>query len=467
MDTPADTPASGSETAPAEPSPNGGRTRAAAERYAHDATTAVVPTEYARALTVLNPPGATALKILLAMVDHAGPAIGELNRWYELPFGPLIHTTGIRHLTVQDGKQLLKELTAMQVGYKLLDAKGRFTRIRIGVVMQDAELEYDGRIDDTEQQQNPKAPHVIRFRFGGTFGEITRDSAFWTTLEKALVWRFRSRYAIALYQHLASTWDLRAQRVTIPLEECRQILGVLPARLVQFKHFNGRALQPAIREINARTQGTVSASFEKLGRRVIAVQLAWSGSRYSALSDAPDGTPDGPQDGPHDRPHDSASASFPASGSIAETPWAKPARTHCPDYDPDTVARDFRTWQERRGIPLEKAGALARWDTFCVGYTARQSRHGTPRPRTDPNVPATERSPLSDFPRDGKITDTPFQAIVRAHAPKGTKPDVIGAAYADYQTSLSPRLLSRPAGAGDHEADFTLFCQQYGKNTPT
>ena len=67
-----------------------GRTADAADRYASAPNRTAVPTEYARAPTLENPAGATALKILYAMVDHAGPAIGrELNAWHEMPFAPL------------------------------------------------------------------------------------------------------------------------------------------------------------------------------------------------------------------------------------------------------------------------------------------------------------------------------------------------------------------------------------------
>ena len=48
-----------------------GKARDVARRRLHDPDAVIVPTEYAHAPAYRNPPGATALKMLHAMIDYA------------------------------------------------------------------------------------------------------------------------------------------------------------------------------------------------------------------------------------------------------------------------------------------------------------------------------------------------------------------------------------------------------------
>src|SRR5512142_3400905 len=61
----------------------------------------------------------------------------------------------------------------------------------------------------------------------------------------------------------------------IAIERFRQLLGVEPGRLKQFKNLNAWAIQTAVREVNALSDFGCSIEPVLAGRKVVKVRLFW------------------------------------------------------------------------------------------------------------------------------------------------------------------------------------------------
>ena len=415
-----------------------GRTIQIVRERKNDRHVTVVPTEYARAPTYRNPPGAAALKILHALIEEAGESIGVPLAWHEMPLKKAVSESKIRHLTAEDADHHLTELKDVQLSYWVFDVRHRKTIVSRGGVIDRAEIHIPK--DRTE-------PVMIRWVFGSMFVEIARTSNFYTLIDNNAVWSLRSRYAISLFLYISALSGQRKRRARFSIQELRDVLGVPAKRLQRFNDLNARALKRAVTDINAcpYSRWNVEATPIKVHRQVTAVEISWQlrqpdrGQRELDFGDGP-GVLD----------------AFPPDGAVRDTPWEAIARDGAPASDPDQVGRDFARWIRKKKGSLSARNIAGSFRTFARGYEAIRGHNGAPRAAPDPGA---ERSPLSSFPRSGIITGTAFAAIAAEHAP-GADPDRIGRAYADRENDLSPRLLDRPAGI-THEDDFTAFCRQW------
>ena len=367
------------------------KTLEAIRRTERNPDTTAVPTEYARAPTYKNPPGALALKILHAMINHAGVAIDDDTTWHEMSLRDAIREIAIGHLTTDEADAQLTEITGLQLSYWLYDVRSRETVVSRGVVVQHAEI----RLPDEQDRR----PVRIRWRFGSIFAQIARTSDFYTLLENKIIWGLRSRYAIALYQHISALSGQRNRSVTYTIDELRAVLGVLPHRLLAYKDLNTRAIKPAIEQINACTAARwrLTVELHKRRRSVRSVTIAWEPreeeTQPELAFDAPAAPDSDATDTSASGPPPARAPAFPGAGSIKDTAWGEIAVELVQGYDADTVADDYRTWCRSSGIPLDKRGGKRRFRTFCAGYADNQSK-----PRKKPGKQA-------DYGYDGPSQD--------------------------------------------------------------
>ena len=428
--------------------PEQARTLEAIRRRQNDRKTAVVPTEYARAPTYRNPPGATALKILHAMIDHAGASIDDHTTWHEMPLRNVIGTANLRHLGAQDADEHLSELNALQLSYWLFDVQRRKTIVSRGVVVERAEIHLP------EDRGNEAV--TIRWRFGSIFTEIARSSHFYTLLANNVIWSLRSRYAIALFHHISGLSGQRHRSVRFTVPELRDVLGVVPKKLQRFKDLNARALKPALDQINAceYARWTLKATIHKRARKVHAVEISWTPRKEEAQQEL---VLDDDEQASTATPATAKPPPFPADGRIVGTAWGQAARAHAPGHDPDRVGHDFARWIRNKGGRLDAPEITASFETFAKGYDAVQGRN-QPAPADWDGPAERTRSPYSDFPRNGLIRDTVFAGLVATHAP-AVDPDTIGQAFAERLRGVGV-----PFEAPDtvsHEEDFARFCQAW------
>ena len=241
-----------------------GRTMDVIQDRQDDADTLVEPQETMR---IEQPPGARALKLLHAMHAAAGTRLAD-DTEHRCELADLSGKHGLRRLTVTELEQALGELTAVGILRRRIDHRGR-GRIATGSLIDYAKV-------DIHDHQGTS----MRWRFGTMLREIARESRYWTMLERPVVMAMRSRYAIALLEHISAHAWMKDKRQTLDINELRQALGVPEGRLHgDFRALRKRALDPAIAEINTLSQFHVSYTIQRSnarGRPAVAVTLSWT-----------------------------------------------------------------------------------------------------------------------------------------------------------------------------------------------
>lgn len=105
---------------------------------------------------------------------------------------------------------------------------------------------------------------------------LLKDSTVFAKLELEVLRSFTSKYALALYEAVARRVRLKhvfTERFS--LEDFRDLLGVEADKLKTYGNLNQYAIKPALLEVNALSDFTVSVMPEKTGRRVTGVLIGW------------------------------------------------------------------------------------------------------------------------------------------------------------------------------------------------
>jgi Initiator Rep protein, WH2/Initiator Replication protein, WH1 len=117
---------------------------------------------------------------------------------------------------------------------------------------------------------------LLYYSFSAEMRAIIRDSRIFARLHKDVILQLSSRYSLALYElcrkrvNLEHTWS---EEFTV--ERFRQLLGVEPGKLAKFKHFNERAIQPAVAEVNLLCDFGCRVEPVLAGRKTVKVNLSW------------------------------------------------------------------------------------------------------------------------------------------------------------------------------------------------
>ena len=106
--------------------------------------------------------------------------------------------------------------------------------------------------------------------------EIVKESEVFGRLKTQIMYCFKSKYALALYEIVQKRVGLKfKQAENFSVEELRSLLGVPKDKLTRFPDFNKYALQPALREVNALSEHHVTVGMIKNGKRVEQLMLMW------------------------------------------------------------------------------------------------------------------------------------------------------------------------------------------------
>jgi hypothetical protein len=106
--------------------------------------------------------------------------------------------------------------------------------------------------------------------------EIVKESEVFGRLKTQIMYCFKSKYALALYEIVQKRIGLKfKQAENFTVEELRSLLGVPKDKLTRFPDFNKYALQPALREVNALSEHYVTVGMIKNGKRVEHLMLMW------------------------------------------------------------------------------------------------------------------------------------------------------------------------------------------------
>ena len=223
----------------------------------------VTPNEVARSVFIERPPSAEALKVIHLLIKTAGGRIAEEVE-HTIRLAEIRTTKGMRKHDRASLTPLLDELTRTVVSF---DNQAKKRRIASGLLS-----------DHTTDYRDEATGNVlVSWRFGRAFREIAELSCHWTILDKPTVLALRSRYALMLFQHIASLAELdHVTSKTFSVQDLRATLGVPTGRHKRFADLNKHALKQAIKEINRTSRLVLTATVNKIGRTVESVTIAWA-----------------------------------------------------------------------------------------------------------------------------------------------------------------------------------------------
>lgn len=332
-----------------------GKTIEVAADRAYDQTKTVLPAEMARGTYMQNVPGLAALKLMHLMIGTAGGRMADDVR-HEILLSDIRAIAGMKHHDRASLTPLFAELAAAVL---ISDDKEKQTVI-IGGLVDEAHIDYRHEVS---------GDLLVTWTFRSMFKRMAAESNHWAILDRQTVFHLSSKYAVMLFQHVASLSNLdRINSKTFSVPELRALLGVAEGKLARFADLNKWALTPAISEINQLSRLTLTATPNKIGRTVASVTIAWevkddptAAKRELARSKV----------GRKARREGTAEAlalEFPASGRIYDnTIWYTIKRDAGCNMDNGMIADRFRKWCSDKGMKLDAKNIQTAFFNYCKG----------------------------------------------------------------------------------------------------
>jgi plasmid replication initiation protein len=116
----------------------------------------------------------------------------------------------------------------------------------------------------------------LYYTFSKQLFEIVKESEVFGRLKTQIMYCFRSKYALALYESVQKRAGMKfKQAENFTVEEMRALLGVPKEKLIRFPDLNKYAIRPALQEVNALSEHHVTIGMIKNGRRVEHLMLMW------------------------------------------------------------------------------------------------------------------------------------------------------------------------------------------------
>jgi hypothetical protein len=157
-------------------------------------------------------------------------------------------------------KPCLEKLQKTLVSAKMPDGTTRTVQMLGGTDMDDS-----GREDG-----------VLKYDFHRKLVPLLRDSEVYARMEMKVLSAFTSKYALGLYEVLASKVNMRRQSEVVDVTTLRQWLGVPEGKLARWPDLKRFALNVALDEVNGLSPFSVEAEPIKRGRKVVQVHLSWA-----------------------------------------------------------------------------------------------------------------------------------------------------------------------------------------------
>jgi hypothetical protein len=330
-----------------------GKTICVARDRAFDQTKTVFPAEVARGVYMQNVPSLQALKVMHLMIAVAGGQMAE-DVQHQFRLSDIRKIEGMRHHDRASLTPLIRELRHAELTYDDTEKK----RLFIGGMLDEAEVDYRDEISGDLQ---------VLWWFGRTFRRVAAESNHWTILDRQTVFHLGSRYSVLLFQHIASLMNLdRINAKTFTVPELRALFGVAEGKLERFSHFNSRAIQPSVSEINRLSRLNLVVTSHKVGRTVSSVTIGWQlkpdptekKSQISKLKINRKARRDGTEK--------IILSTFPETGSINYSHrWIELKHSAGCNVDNAKIAADFRRFMSGRGIALNASNIEKLFFDFC------------------------------------------------------------------------------------------------------
>lgn len=239
-----------------------GKTIQVAKDRAFDQSKTVLPAEVARGVYIQNPPGAQALKLMHMMISTAAGRMAD-DVQHQFRLSDIRKIDGMKNHDRASLEPLFIELATTVLVHDDTERK----RVVIGGLLDEAQIDYRDEIS---------GDLLVTWYFGRTFRRMAEQSNHWAILDRQTVFALSSKYAILLFQHVASLANLqRVHSKAFSIPELRTMLGVPADKLERFSNLSQKAIKPAIDEINQISRLTLTATPVKVGRTVAAVNISW------------------------------------------------------------------------------------------------------------------------------------------------------------------------------------------------
>ena len=128
----------------------------------------------------------------------------------------------------------------------------------------------------TDLEDDERTAGTLEYDFHRKLVPLLRDSEIYARMEVKVLSAFTSKYALNLYEALAARINMRKSAEAVEVTTLRRWLGVADDKLKRWPDLRRKALEPAVREVNAYSPINVDAEPIKRRRKVTAVKLSWS-----------------------------------------------------------------------------------------------------------------------------------------------------------------------------------------------
>ncbi|MBT8475350.1 MAG: replication initiation protein, partial [Alphaproteobacteria bacterium] len=188
---------------------------------------------------------------------HAfGPDLASENRRFEIAVADLRETHESNDRLVQSIEALMTTVVTIQ------RPDGSTDRVQL--------LGWNNLSDPKRKRGN------LKYSIPPELALLLKDSTVFAKLELEVLRAFTSKYALALYEAVARRVRLKhVFTERFALDDFRELLGVEPDKLTTYGNLNQFAIKPALLEVNALSDFTVTVVPEKTGRRVTGVLIGW------------------------------------------------------------------------------------------------------------------------------------------------------------------------------------------------
>lgn len=117
---------------------------------------------------------------------------------------------------------------------------------------------------------------LFEYEIPARLRKVIKDSTVFARLQREVMFALSSKYALTLYEMVQKRGNLRwRSSEKFSLADLRGILGVPKGKLTSWSNMKLRAIEPALKEVNALSDYVVEIDPVKTGRRVTHVELRW------------------------------------------------------------------------------------------------------------------------------------------------------------------------------------------------
>jgi hypothetical protein len=202
-----------------------------------------------------------------------------LNAYYELPnlsisthripVTQLVNLIGYDSKNIPYLRDLLKALTSTVIEWDIMNEAGK-REWGVSALLASADI-IDG---------------VCTYAYSPHLRAKLFNPQFYVLLDIDIVRRFQSGYALALYENCARYRRL-GQTPSFPIDVVRSLLGARDPYYDDYRKLNERVIQPALREVNAVTDLTLTIEVKREARQVTEIRFLIGSNPQQAMQIEP------------------------------------------------------------------------------------------------------------------------------------------------------------------------------------